>query len=139
MKKLFVTLATVLVLGTVSINAQDATAEPTKMQQVMESHDMVMDKMPTISKLINKLQTRANASYEKTKYEHAIADLKNANKSMMTWMENFGKRFDSKEMLKGKQLTPQKQEWLLEEEKNIAVLDEEINLSIAQGEATLDN
>jgi len=136
MKNVFLMLATVMVLGTTS--AQDTITEPTKMEQVMESHDVVMDKMPLISKLINQLQTKANASYDKKKYEDAIADLKNANKSMMTWMENFGKRFDADEMLKGKQLTPQKQEWILEEEENVSLLDEEIELSIDQAKAVLD-
>ncbi|MBU2947915.1 hypothetical protein [Zobellia uliginosa] len=136
MKNVFLILATVMVLGTTS--AQDTITEPTKMEQVMESHDVVMDKMPLISKLINQLQTKANASYDKKKYEDAIADLKNANKSMMTWMENFGKRFDADEMLKGKQLTPQKQEWILEEEENVSLLDEEIELSIDQAKAVLD-
>ncbi|MGJ8737050.1 hypothetical protein D9V96_005885 [Zobellia laminariae] len=139
MKNLFLTLATVLVLGIATISAQDAAVEPTKMEQVMASHDVVMDKMPLISKLINQLQTKANASYEKKKYEDAIADLKNANKSMMTWMESFGKRFDADEMLKGKQLNPQKQDWILEEEINVEELDEEINLSIEQAEAVLNN
>lgn len=139
MKNLFLTLTTVLVLGTTSMSSQDTAAEPTKMEQVMASHDVVMDKMPLISKLINQLQTKANASYEKKKYEDAIADLKNANKSMMTWMESFGKRFNADEMLKGKELTPQKQEWILEEEENVSLLDEEIDLSIDQAEAVLNN
>ncbi|MGS0525385.1 hypothetical protein ACU8V7_09535 [Zobellia nedashkovskayae] len=139
MKNLFLTLTTVLILGTISMSSQDAAAEPTKMEQVMASHDVVMDKMPLISKLINQLQTKANASYEKKKYEDAIADLKNANKSMMTWMESFGKRFNANEMLKGKELTPQKQEWILEEEENVSLLDEEINLSIDQAQAVLNN
>ncbi|CAM4302524.1 hypothetical protein ZORO111903_12455 [Zobellia roscoffensis] len=137
MKNLFLMLGLVMVLGTAT--AQDTATESTKMEKVMESHDIVMDKMPTISKLMNKLQTKANASYKKKKYEDAIADLKNANQSMMTWMENFGKRFDADEMLKGKALTPKKQEWLLEEEKNVAQLDEEIDLSIAQANAVLNN
>ncbi|CAM4118190.1 hypothetical protein [Zobellia nedashkovskayae] len=139
MKNLFLTLTTVLVLGTISMSSQDTAVEPTKMEQVMASHDVVMDKMPLISKLINQLQTKANASYEKKKYEDAIADLKNANKSMMTWMESFGKRFNADEMLKGKELTPQKQEWILEEEENVSLLDEEIDLSIDQAEAVLNN
>ncbi|MBU3028102.1 hypothetical protein [Zobellia galactanivorans] len=137
MKNLFLLLTTVLVLGTPSVSAQNDAAEPTKMEEVMESHDRVMDKMPMVSKLISKLQTKANASYEKTKYENAIADLKNANKSMMTWMENFGKRFTADEMFKGKKLSAQKKKWLLEEEKKVALLDEEIDLSIAQAKTTL--
>ena len=139
MKNLFLTVATIFVLGTAAINAQTTTTPPTKMEEVMKSHDVVMDKMPLVSKLINKLQTKANASYKISKYENAIADLKNANESMMVWMENFGKRFDADEMLKGKTLSPKKQEWLLEEEKKVSQLDEEIDLSLAQAQAVLNN
>lgn len=108
-----------------------------KMEEVMVAHDEVMDKMPQLSRLINKLQTRANASYKKEKYEKAIADLKSANKSMMDWMQAFGQRFEADEMLKGKKLSEQKQKWLLEEEKNVALLKEEIESSIARAEEVL--
>ncbi|MFC4095499.1 hypothetical protein [Euzebyella saccharophila] len=113
--------------------------EVTKMQQVMAQHDEVMDEMPKLSKLINQLQTKANASYKKEKYENAISDLKLANKSMMSWMANFGKRFEADEMMKGKELTEKKKRWLLEEEKKVALLKEEIELSISQAERVLGN
>ncbi|PKA97973.1 hypothetical protein B0O79_1653 [Flavobacteriaceae bacterium MAR_2009_75] len=119
--------------------AQESETKLTKMEEVMASHDEVMDEMPKLSKLINKLQTRANASYEKDRYEKAIDDLRSANKSMMSWMSGFGKRFEADEMVKGKKLTEQKQKWLLEEEKKIAVLKEEIELSIDQAEKILAN
>jgi len=118
--------------------AQDADKKLTKMEQVMASHDEVMDEMPKLSKLINKLQTKANASYDKKTYENAIRDLKSANKSMMTWMTGFGKRFEADEMLKGKALSEQKQKWLLEEESKVTALKEEIELSIAQAEELIE-
>jgi len=118
--------------------AQDADKKLTKMEQVMASHDEVMDEMPKLSKLINKLQTKANASYDKKTYENAIRDLKSANKSMMTWMTGFGKRFEADEMLKGKALSEQKQKWLLEEESKVTALKEEIELSIAQAQELIE-
>ena len=92
-----------------SAKQQDSEKEPTKMEQVMASHDEVMDEMPKLAKLMNKLQTKADASYDKTKYKKAIADLKSANKSMMNWMTGFGERFEADEMMKGKALSEQKQ------------------------------
>lgn len=124
-----------ILFTTSSTEAQDINKEPTKMEQVMAAHDEVMDEMPKLVKLINKLQTKADASYEKTKYKKAIADLKSANKSMMTWMTGFGERFEADEMMKGKALSEQKEKWLLEEELKVAALKEEIELSIAQAEA----
>ncbi|WP_209401716.1 hypothetical protein [Pseudozobellia sp. WGM2] len=133
-------LFTLLLLLNISTSCgQESETKPTKMEEVMASHDEVMDEMPKLSKLINKLQTRANASYKKDKYEKAIKDLKLANQSMMSWMSGFGKRFEVDEMMKGKKLTEQKQKWLLEEEKKIAVLREEIELSIDQAEKILAN
>jgi len=118
-----------------STKAQDIKKEPTKMEQVMAAHDEVMDEMPKLVKLINKLQTKADASYEKTKYKKAIADLKSANKSMMTCMTGFGERFEADEMMKRKALSEKKQKWLLEEEQKVVALKEEIKLRIAQAEA----
>ena len=120
-----------------SATAQDVEKEPSKMEQVMASHDEVMDEMPKLVQLINKLQTKADASYDKTKYKKAIADLKSANKSMMTWMSGFGERFEADEMMKGKALSEQKQKWLLEEEQKVAALKEEIEWSIGQAEALI--
>lgn len=125
----------VMFFSATSITAQNEEKEMTKMQQVMASHDEVMDEMPKLVKLIGKLQTKADASYEKTKYKKAIAGLKSANKSMMTWMTGFGERFEADEMMKGKALGEQKQKWLLEEEQKVAALKEEIELSIARAEA----
>lgn len=136
--KLRLLAGTLLLLTSLTIFGQENTSIAT-MPKVMEAHDDLMDQMPKLSKYINKLQTRANASYKKEKYENAIADLKQANASMMEWMSGFGKRFDSDEMHKGKPLTEQKQMWLVEEDKKIALLKKEIDLSLAQAEKVLGN
>jgi len=134
MKTLFPLIIAVLLFNSISATAQDADKAPTKMQQIMTSHDEVMDEMPKLVKLIGKLQTKADATYGKTKYKKAITDLKSANKSMMTWMTGFGERFEADEMLKGKALSEQKQKWLLEEEQKVAALKKEIQLSIGRAE-----
>ncbi|MGB7394387.1 MAG: hypothetical protein WA913_08345 [Pricia sp.] len=135
--KLFSYFFVAMVLGTASTFAQDSEKEQTKMEEVMDAYDQVMDRMPELAKLIGKLETKADASYEKQKYRDAIKDLKAANESMMDWMTGFGNRFEADEMMKGKPLTEQKQKWLLEEEKKVARLREEINLSIQQGNELL--
>lgn len=138
MIKLLPVLVTGILFTTSSAVAQDKEKVPTKMEQVMATHDEVMDEMPKLVKLINKLQTKADASDENTEYKEAIVDLKSANKSMMTWMTGFGERFEADEMMRGKALGEQKQKWLLEEEQKVAALKEEIELSIAQAEALVE-
>lgn len=112
--------------------------ESSEMQQVMEKHDEVMEKMPELVKLINNLQTVAQNSEDKAKYELAIEDLRGANKSMMNWMVGFGERFDADEMMKGKELTTQKKEWLLEEKIKVVALEEEIDSTMEKSKNLLD-
>ena len=127
----------ILILSTPSTFAQDSEKEQTKMEEVMDTHDQVMDRMPELAKLIGKLETKASNTEEKKPYQDAVKDLKAANKSMMDWMVGFGNRFEADEMMKGKPLSEQKQQWLLEEEQKVRQLREEINLSIKQGEKIL--
>ena len=46
-------------------------------------------------------------------------------------------RFDHEEILEGKELTEEKQQWLDEEEEKVKVVKEKINGSIARAEALL--
>jgi len=131
MKKCF--FAFLLFMGLLSAIAQ----ENSEMKQVMETHDRVMEKMPELVKLINSLQTAARNSEDKTKYELAVEDLQEANKSMQNWMVGFGKGFDADEMMKGKELTAQKKELLQEEKIKVLALEEEINNTLAKAEKLL--
>jgi antibiotic biosynthesis monooxygenase (ABM) superfamily enzyme len=67
----------------------------------------------------------------------AMKDLQAAHKSMMDWMQGFGARFDSDEILNGKELSAEKKQWLLEEEKKVYQLKEDINGSISRAEELL--
>lgn len=138
MKKLITVLVTILFWSTAPVVAQDSEQDLTRMEHVMATHDEVMKEMPKLSKLINKLQTKADTSTSKEKYQNAIVDLKNVNKSMMDWMAGFGNRFEADEMMNGKKLSVQKEKWLLEEEQKITTLKDEIDLSIAKGQAVLE-
>ncbi len=110
---------------------------PTKMQEVMAVHDEVMPKMGTISKLVAQLKPLADSTETGMKYQTAMQDLQAAHRSMMSWMQGFGERFDSDEILNGKELTEEKKAWLLEEEKKVYRLKEDINGSIARAEKLL--
>lgn len=120
---------------------QEKKAEegPTQMEEVMMVHDEVMPKMGTISKLVAELKAKVDTTSTGMEYETAMKDLQNSNKLMMDWMMGFGDRFDSDEILNGKELTAQKLEWLDEEQEKVNALKEEINSSIERAEKLLKN
>ena len=111
--------------------------EPTEMQQVIDIHDEVMERMPTLGKLIHKLKPLADTTEEGETYQKAIDDLKASNTTMINWMQGLGERFTADEMLKGKALSKEKEEWLIEERKKIEALKEQTNSSIQQAEKLL--
>ncbi len=111
--------------------------EPTQMEQVMAIHDEVMPKMGTLAKYTAELKAKVDTTEMGQQYEAAMMDLQNANTSMMDWMMGFGDRFDSDEILNGKELTPQKLEWLNEEEEKVKALKEQINSSLEKAEELL--
>lgn len=114
-----------------------ATEGPTQMEQVMAIHDEVMPKMGTLAKYTAELKAKVDTNEMGRQYEVAMKDLQNANTSMMDWMMGFGDRFDSDEILNGKELTAQKLEWLNEEEEKVKQVKEQINSSIAKAESLL--
>ena len=112
--------------------------ETSQMKEVMAIHDEVMPKMSQLGDLVGELNSKENDSTEiGMKYMEARKELQSAHKSMMDWMQNFGNRFDPDEILNGKELSAQKQEWLDEEEKKVKDLKEEINASIANAKELL--
>lgn len=112
--------------------------ETTQMEEVMMIHDEVMPKMGTLAKLVAELKAKVDTTATGKQYEVAMKDLQEANKSMMDWMMGFGNRFDSDEILEGKELSPEKQEWLNEEEEKVKALKEQINSSIERAEVLLN-
>ncbi|MFD2586535.1 hypothetical protein ACFSQJ_06315 [Croceitalea marina] len=112
--------------------------ETTQIQEVMMIHDEVMPKMGTLAKLVAELKAKVDTTATGKQYEVAMKDLQEANKSMMDWMMGFGNRFDSDEILEGKALSPEKQEWLNEEEEKVKALKEQINSSIERAEVLLN-
>ena len=110
-----------------------------KMEEVMAIHDEVMPKMSTIGKLVADLKPKVDTTATGVEYKKAMNDLQDAHKSMMDWMQGFGNKFDSDEILNGKELTAQKKEWLSEEEEKVKALREQINSSIENAERLLQN
>ncbi len=111
---------------------------PTQMQEVMAVHDEMMPKMGTIGNLISKLDLKIKETDSALIFIKARKDLRDANVSMMNWMQGFGDRFDSEEILKGKPLTEEKQRFLVEEDAKVKALREQINISIKNAEAILN-
>ncbi len=112
--------------------------ESTQMKQVMAAHDEVMPKMGQLGKLVGELKGMENDSTEIGKqYMEARMDLQDANKAMMDWMQNFGDRFTPDEIMKGAELSEQKQQWLDEEEEKVGAVRDHINSSIENAQNLL--
>ena len=138
MKKTFsILVCAVLFLNFSCKEEKKAPEGPTQMEQVMAIHDEVMPKMGTLGKLVGQLKAKVDTTEMGQKYEVAMKDLQAANMAMMDWMKNFGNRFDSDEILNGKELTEEKQLWLNEEEEKVKALKEQINGSIERAQALL--
>ncbi|RKR15066.1 hypothetical protein CLV91_1148 [Maribacter vaceletii] len=138
MKKHLLLLTAIITLTYTSCKEEKkAPTGPTQMQQVMAIHDEVMPKMGEIGKLVSTLKPLIDSTESGMKYEKAMKDLQNANKSMMDWMQGFGSKFDSDEILNGKELSAEKQNLLNEEEESVKEVANLINTSIANAETLL--
>ncbi|NAS32513.1 hypothetical protein GTQ40_16140 [Flavobacteriaceae bacterium R38] len=111
---------------------------PTQMQKVIAVHDEVMPKMSTINSLVVQLK-KVPDSLQNEEYTAAIKKLETSHESMMDWMRGFSSRFDSDEIIKGKALSEEKQQWLDEEEVKVEALKKLINESIEKAESLLKN
>tara|TARA_Y100001001_G_scaffold164216_1_gene195597 strand:- start:904 stop:1338 length:435 start_codon:yes stop_codon:yes gene_type:complete len=138
MKRVFSLLIyTVLFLSFSCKEEKKAPEGSSQMEEVMAIHDEVMPKMSTIGKLVGELKPKVDSTEMGQKYEVAMKDLQDANTAMMDWMKDFGDRFNHEEILNGKELSEEKQQWLDEEEEKVKVVKEKINGSIARAEALL--
>jgi uncharacterized protein YajQ (UPF0234 family) len=114
-----------------------STEESSQMKKVMAIHDEVMPKMSTIGKLVGEIKPKVDSTEMGQDYEVAMKDLQEANRAMMDWMKDFGDRFDHEEILEGKELSEEKQQWLDEEEEKVKVVKDKINGSIERAQALL--
>ena len=138
MRKIFSAIICTVLFFSISCKQEKKTSEgPSQMEEVMAVHDEVMPKMGAIGKLVGELKAKVDTTEMGQKYEAAMKDLQEANSAMMDWMQDFGGKFNSEEILQGKELSEQKQQWLNEEEEKVKVVKEKINSSIERAEALL--
>ncbi len=128
----------VFLLLATSCQEKKEEKETTQMEMVIAIHDEVMPKMSTISKLVSELKPIVDSTGTENEYAESMKELQEAHKSMMDWMRGFGDRFDYDEIQNGKELSPEKQEWLDEEEVKVKALRDQINSSIANAETLLE-
>lgn len=137
MKKLFTLLTIVGLLSITSCKESKKAEETSRMEQVMDIHNEVMPKMGTLGKLVGQLKLIADSLGAESIEAKAMKDLQQANKSMMDWMQGFGNRFDPEEIMNGKELSEEKEQWLKEEEVKVKKVKEDINSSIQRAEEIL--
>lgn len=126
-----------LIFATGCKEEKKATQQSNQMKEVMAIHDEVMPKMGKIGNLVAELRKKIDSDAGGAPEKKAMEDLQEANKSMMDWMQSFGSRFDSDEILNGKELSPTKKEWLNEEDEKVKIVAEKINSSIKKAEILL--
>lgn len=114
-------------------------AGPTQMEQVVAVHDELMPKMGTIGELIGKLEASMDSTQVDSMKLTAIQNLKGANQEMMTWMMDFGNAFDGDEVLKGKELSEEKQKALTGFQESVTDLKSSMESAIANAEKLLSN
>lgn len=140
MKKFLSLVAVVFLISNIACKDEkkvDEKASENQMAKVMSIHDEVMPKMSVMGKMVGELSSKEDSTELGLQYKDARKGLQDAHKAMMDWMQGFGNRFDSDEILNGKALTAQKQSWLDEEEVKIKALREQINTSMANAEKLL--
>lgn len=132
-------LFALLVIGLVYSCKEDKKSETvSQMKQVMNMHDEVMPKMGAMAKLAGKLSSKEDSTATGMQYKAARKDLQAARDSMMRWMQDFGNKFDTDEIMNGKALNDQKQLWLDKEEERMKALKDQINSSIENAENLLE-
>lgn len=115
-----------------------AEADKARMAEVIAIHDEVMPKMNEISGLVAELKPLADSTEWGEPYRIAMKDLQDAHQSMMDWMKGFSDRFDHSETMKGKALTPEKREWLKEEEVKVKAMRDQVNQSLTSAKKVLE-
>ncbi|HMB64700.1 MAG TPA: hypothetical protein VKN36_16585 [Eudoraea sp.] len=124
----------------VSCREEKKSSDPdSQMNKVMAIHDEVMPKIGSMGKLVGELSSKEDSTALGLQYKSARRGLQEAHKAMMDWMQGFGNRFDSDEILNGKKLSEQKQVWLNEEEEKVKALRDQINSSIETAETLLES
>ena len=135
--KYFALLATLLLVA-VSCKEEKKAQEPSRMEAIMAVHDSVMPRMSELSSLVAELKPLADSTEAGQPYREAMEGLQASHQSMMDWMRGFGERFDHEEVMKGKELSPEKKEWLVEEEAKVNAMRDQVFESIEKARTVLE-
>lgn len=134
----FSLLVLILTIGLTSCkNGEQKSEGPTQMQEVMAVHDNLMPKMSELSSLMGELDTKIDSTEAGVKYQNAKKDLESSHEAMMEWMKDFGTKFNSEEILKGKELNEEKKALLNQEQKEVQDLEHQIETSISNAKNLL--
>ncbi|MAJ32341.1 MAG: hypothetical protein CMC18_06820 [Flavobacteriaceae bacterium] len=115
------------------VNKQQTSKEPeqVRMSIVLDIHDEVMPKMSTIAKLSAELKPLIKEdSLAKAKFDNLV----HAHEEMMNWMQAFGTKFNSDEIMNGAELSKEKRKVLAQEKIAITEVKEAILLAISDAE-----
>lgn len=126
-----------LLLGGSCQQAKKEVTTASQMKRVMAIHDEVMPKMGELGKLVAELNEKADSTATGMEFDTAKKELQAANGSMMDWMKGFGDRFTSDEIMNGKELSQEKQQWLVEEEQKIKAVRTRFEGSMARAKKLL--
>ena len=118
--------------------SNETTEEVTQMEEIVKVHDELMPKMSEISLLITQLEERMDSTQADSIRQVVIMDLKSANQAMMTWMMDFGKDYDSEEVMEGKELTPEKEALLDTYTSSVLELKDKMEGAMKRAQALLN-
>jgi len=133
MKKLVLAFLVAIIA---SCNSTDKSSEEhsSKMKEVIAIHDQVMPKMGTLARLARQLNEKMEVEGKNDEMEQAVKDLGDAKTNMMDWMRDFGGKFSADQILKGAEISDDEMKLLLEEEKEIIQVRDQILGSIERAE-----
>ena len=122
MKKTTILFSIVLCVSSCNfqVNNDKTSEDPEKvsMSVVLDIHDEVMPKMSTIAKLSAELKPLIKEdSLAKEKFDNLV----HAHEEMMNWMQAFGTKFNSDEIMNGAELSEEKEKF--SHKKKIAITE----------------
>jgi len=144
MKKILVLLVGIFLLISCGENKESEYKSDYEeiLQGVLDEHDVLMEEMKTVSGLLQKVEPEIDDSEEGEEYEVSAEKLKNANKSMFSWMKDFSEEFSDIHE-KGKTFTEEEYkeriEKLKKQENTLEQLKKEFEESISSAEELLSN
>lgn len=141
MKKVFSILTLLVICASCSNPPSEAEQEFNDLREkVFAEHDKVMEDMPTINNLIQKIEPKIDSTEQGIDYKRATQRLKNAHNFMMTWMRSFSKDFpdiNDKEKDYSDEEYRERTKRLKGHEKIMYKVERDVNKSISYAELVL--